>query len=60
MKTNRLNVFLQDEGAALAAREKAVGFQKKLILGGSTFENRCLEIFPTLCDFVAKNDVCCW
>ena len=44
----------------LTMSEKLIGFQKNWILlfsGESIFENRGLQIFPVLHDFVAKNDM---
>lgn len=52
-KINTLNLSLQGKGDVLTMSEKVTAFQKKLVLWKEHFENGCLEIFPSLCDFVA-------
>uniref|UniRef100_K7FR34 DUF4371 domain-containing protein n=1 Tax=Pelodiscus sinensis TaxID=13735 RepID=K7FR34_PELSI len=54
---NTLNLSLQGKGDILTMSEKVTAFQKKLVLWRKHFENRCLERFPSLCDFVAENYV---
>lgn len=51
-KINTLNVSLQGKGDVLTKSETITAFQRKLILWRQHFENGCLEMFPSLCDFV--------
>uniref|UniRef100_K7GJS8 DUF4371 domain-containing protein n=1 Tax=Pelodiscus sinensis TaxID=13735 RepID=K7GJS8_PELSI len=55
-KISTLNLSLQGKGNFLTMSEKVTAFQKKLVLWREHFENRCLERFPSLCDFVAENN----
>ncbi|CAM5073328.1 unnamed protein product [Natator depressus] len=54
---NTLNLSLQGKSDILTMSEKVTTFRKKLVLWREQFENGCLEMFPSLCDFVAENDV---
>uniref|UniRef100_A0A7M4ESN5 exo-alpha-sialidase n=1 Tax=Crocodylus porosus TaxID=8502 RepID=A0A7M4ESN5_CROPO len=56
-KINTLNLSLQGKGDVLTMSEKVTAFQKKLMLWRQHFENGCLEMFPSLCDFGAENYV---
>ncbi|KAG6925167.1 zinc finger BED-type containing 5 [Chelydra serpentina] len=56
-KINTLNLSLQGKDDVLTMSEKVIAFQKKLVLWREHFENGCLEMFPSLCDFVAENDI---
>lgn len=38
--------------------KKKTGFLNKLLQWREHFENNCLEMFPSLCDFAAENNVC--
>lgn len=56
-KVNMLNLSLQGKGNILTMSEKVTAFRKKIVMWRENFEKGCLEMFPSLCDFVSENDV---
>lgn len=56
-KVNCLNLSLQGHRDVLTMSEKITAFRKKLLLWRENFENGSLEMFPTLSEFIAENEI---